>query len=186
MQRSEAELIRQAKQGDAQAFGQLVAAHQHFVYNLALRTLGDPHEAEDLAQDAFVKAWLALPRFREEARFQTWLYRIVVNLCYNRLPRLRRELMAEGTELIDQAPDEVLTNPARQVEAGERLAFLQRQIEALPEKYHLLITLRYQNGLSYEEMATVLALPLGTVKTGLFRARARLRDALRTFEEDAE
>ncbi|MBI4315577.1 MAG: sigma-70 family RNA polymerase sigma factor, partial [Chloroflexi bacterium] len=74
-------LIRRAKGGDTEAFGVLVSAHQQFVYNLILRTLGDPHEAEDLSQEAFVRAWLALPNFRQQSQFRTWLYRIATNLC---------------------------------------------------------------------------------------------------------
>lgn len=183
MQPSEVELIQQAKTGDTKAFAKLVAEYQNFVYNLALRTLGDPHEAEDLAQEAFVRAWLALPRFRGGATFQTWLYRIVVNLCYNRLPRLRRELAAEGDEKITNVHDGLSANPATLIEIDEQRAFLHRQIEILPEKYRLLITLRYQGELTYEEIAQVLDIPLGTVKTGIFRARARLREALRNFEE---
>jgi len=183
VQPNEVELIQQAKTGDTKAFVKLIVEHQSFAYNLALRTLGDPHEAEDMAQEAFVRAWLAISRFRGRATFQTWLYRIVVNLCYNRLPNLRRELAAEGDEKIANVHDGLSANPATLVEIDEQRAFLHRQIERLPEKYRLLITLRYQGELTYEEIAQVLDVPLGTVKTGIFRARARLREALRNFEE---
>lgn len=185
-QASEAELVRRAQAGDMGAFAALVAEHQRFVYNLALRTLGDPHEAENMAQEAFVRAWLALPRFRQQAQFRTWLYRIVTNLCYNHLPRLRRELttLSETELTAADPPDESLADLATGVEADERRNFLHRQIEALPESYRLLITLRYQQELSYEEIASVTSLPLGTVKTGLFRARTQLRQALRAFEEE--
>lgn len=176
--------MRQARTGDTEAFAALVVAHQRFVYNLALRTLGDVHEAEDVTQEVFVRAWLALPRFRGQAQFRTWLYRIVVNLCYSRLPGLRHELKLLGQEEAGDVPDEILTNPARHIEAEEERAFLHQQIEILPENYRLLITLRYQNQLSYEEISEILDLPLGTVKTGIFRARARLREALRQFEEE--
>jgi RNA polymerase sigma-70 factor (ECF subfamily) len=91
-QGNEAELVRRAQGGDKRAIAALVLEHQRFVYNLALRSLGDAHEAEDVAQEAFVRAWQALPRFRGESLFRSWLYRIVVNLCFNHLPRLRREL----------------------------------------------------------------------------------------------
>jgi RNA polymerase sigma factor (sigma-70 family) len=83
----ETELVRRAQGGDATAFEALVLAHQTLAYNLALRALGDEREAEDAAQEAFVRAWLALPNFRGQARFGTWLYRIVTNLCCNRHPR---------------------------------------------------------------------------------------------------
>lgn len=87
-----------AKRGDAKAYEALVRAHASFAYNLALRTLGDEVEAEDAAQEAFVRAWRGLPRFRDEARFRTWLYRIVVNQCYDRMPKLKRQLEALEVE----------------------------------------------------------------------------------------
>jgi RNA polymerase sigma-70 factor (ECF subfamily) len=182
----EKKLVQRAQNGDADAFGALVAEHQQFVYNLALRAVNDPHEAEDLAQEAFVRAWLALPNFRGQSQFRTWLYRIVTNLCYNRLPKLRREMTAMGDDEADDLPDEALTAPEAGLEADERRAFLQGQIESLPESYKILVTLRYQQELSYEEIASVVSLPLGTVKTGLFRAKARLRHALRQYEEGYE
>ena len=176
-------LVRRAQRGDAEAFGGLVAEHERFVYNLALRALGDQAEAEDVSQEAFVRAWQALPRFRGQAQFRTWLYRIVTNLCYNRLPRLRRDLAVLGDEAAEAVPDQAGADPAGGVEDEERRAFLHRQIEALPESYRLLVTLRFQQALSYDEIASVLSLPLGTVKTGLSRARARLRAALVDYEE---
>ncbi len=183
MGNTEAELIRQAQAGDMTAFAELVEKYQAFVYNLAIRTLNHPQEAEDLTQEAFVRVWRALPHFRQQAKFQTWLYRIVTNLCYNRLPHLRRELTALGQEMLDDIPDETFTDPAHQVATKEQQMFLHQQIDQLPESYRLLISLRYHSGLSYNEIAEVLGVPLGTVKTGIFRARAQLRQALRYFEE---
>lgn len=181
----EAELVRRAQAGEADAFGALVLAHQQFVYNLAWRALGDEREAEDAAQEAFVRAWLSLPNFRGQARFRTWLYRIVTNLCCNRLPRLRRELTALAEDVAGEVPDETQSDLSSGVEAAERRAVLHRQIDALPESYRVLVMLRFQQELPYEEIASILSLPLGTVKTGLFRARARLRVALRDYEEAA-
>lgn len=177
-------LVRRAQAGDAEAFGALVTAHQQFVYNLAWRALGDEREAEDAAQEAFVRAWLALPNFRGQARFATWLYRIVTNLCCNRLPRLRRELTALGEDDVLDVPDEQPGVESTLV-AAERRAYLHQQIECLPESYRVLLLLRFQQELPYEEIAMVLSLPLGTVKTGLHRARARLRALLRDFEAAA-
>ena len=97
----EDKLVHRAQQGDTQAFAELVLEHQRFAFNLALRALSDPQEAEDIVQEAFLKAWQALSRFRRQARFQTWLYRIVMNLCYNRLPRLRVEMEQANEEAID-------------------------------------------------------------------------------------
>lgn len=179
---NERELVQRAQAGDPDAFAMLVAQHQRFVYNLALRAVNDAHEAEDIAQEAFVRAWRALPNFRRQSQFRTWLYRIVTNLCYNRLPRLRRELSTLGEKALD-VPDDPARDPSMRFEASELRAFLHQQIDALPESYRMLIVLRYQQDLSYEEIADVLSLPLGTVKTGLFRARARLREAVEGYEK---
>lgn len=183
----EEEWVRRAQAGDQAAFTQLVLAHQRFVYNLALRSVGDPQEAEDLAQEAFVRAWLGLPRFRRQARFRTWLYRIVINLCYDRLPRLRRELAMPIMEEDDQGsgdwPLTAQDHPQEEVLSAERKAVLQREVDRLPEAQRLLITLRYQMDLAYDEIAEVLEMPVGTVKTGLHRAHRQLRRALQQYEE---
>jgi RNA polymerase sigma-70 factor (ECF subfamily) len=181
---NETNLIRRSQAGDREAFGGLVEQHQRYVYNLALRVVGNEQDAEDLAQEAFVRAWLALPNFRLQARFRTWLFRIVTNLCYNRLPGLRRELADLGEGCLAELPDETGPDldPAAGLEAGELRRYLHRQIDELPEAYRLLVVLRYQQGLSYEEIAQAASLPLGTVKTGLFRARERLRQALQAYE----
>ncbi len=184
MDPTETNLIRRAQAGDQEAFGLLVERHQRFAYNLALRVVGSSQDAEDLAQEAFVRAWLAIRNFRLEAQFSTWLFRIVTNLCYNRLPGLRRELAELGQDSLADLPDEPAPDldPAAGLEAGELRRYLHRRIDELPEGYRLLIVLRYQQGLSYEEIAQAVSLPLGTVKTGLFRARERLRQALQAHE----
>ena len=177
----EAALVRRAQAGDQQAFADLVEAHQQFVYNLALRSLSDPQEAQDIAQEAFVRAWQGLPRFRGQSQFRTWLYRIVTNLCYNRLPRLRSELDALGEDQVLNIPAESQPDPLSRLEDAEQLHFLHQQIEALPESQRLLVSLRFQQDLSYAEIAEVVSMPIGTVKTGLFRARERLRQALQAY-----
>ena len=130
----------------------------------------------------FLRAWQGLPRFRAQASFSTWLYRIATNLCYNRLPRLRQELMAMDTD--DQAlylPDE-----NQEVEASllsdELSAYLHQAIAELPESYRLLITLRHLQGMIYNEIAGTTGMPLGTVKTGIFRARKLLRNTIEVYE----
>jgi RNA polymerase sigma-70 factor (ECF subfamily) len=182
---SETELIRRSQAGDREAFGALVEQHQRYVYNLALRTVGNGQDAEDLAQEAFVRAWTAITSFRLQARFRTWLFRIVTNLCYNRLPGLRRELAALGEDCLIELPAEPVPDldPAAGMEAGELRRYLHGQIDGLPAGHRLLVVLRYQQGLSYEEIAQTISLPLGTVKTGLFRARERLRQALQAYED---
>jgi RNA polymerase sigma-70 factor (ECF subfamily) len=178
-------LIQRAQKGDQEAFGVLVTEHQRYVYNLALRVLKNEEEALDLAQETFVRAWTALPNFRGQSQFRTWLYRIVTNLCYNRLPNLRRSLNELGDDVIAEIPESMTAfgDPAYRIESRELRSYLHQAIDRLDENYRLLLSLRYQSELSYEEIATLLNLPLGTVKTGLFRAKEQLRRALETYQE---
>jgi RNA polymerase sigma-70 factor (ECF subfamily) len=176
-------LAKRAQRGDQKAFAALVTRHQRYVYNLAYRLLRDAQEAEDLAQEAFLRAWRGLPGFRGAAeaggaRFTTWLYRIVTNLCYNRLPGLRRQLAQQDEEMLERVAAPSAHTPAAQLEAGERRARVQAAIEALPDKYRMVVSLYYLQEQSYQEIADVLDLPLGTVKTHLYRARGRLKRLL--------
>jgi RNA polymerase sigma-70 factor (ECF subfamily) len=180
---SEQALIQKAQKGDPDAFAALVNEHQRYVYNLALRVVKDENEALDLAQETFVRAWTALPNFKGQSQLRTWLYRIVTNLCYNRLPNLRRSLNDLGDDVMDDIPEPHLDTPAQIFESNETRTYLQHAIENLDSNYQLLITLRYQNELSYEEIASTLNLPLGTVKTGIFRAKEQLRRTLSHLEE---
>ena len=174
-------LIRQAQQGDTAAFEALVNQHAQLVYNLALRTVSNAQEAEDIAQEAFVRAWQALPNFRAKSKFSTWLYRIVTNLCYNRLPRIKQELLAvDPDEQLDLEAGE--TAVETQLLTEEIKVELHKAIDDLPESYRLLITLRHLQGMSYDEIATVTEMPLGSVKTGIFRARRQLRQTLTQIE----
>ena len=171
---NEQRLIRQAQAGSTAAFEKLAALHLPYVYNVALRTVANAAEAEDIAQETFVRVWKNLPKFRGDAQFQTWLYRIVTNLCYNRLPRLKKELAAldsdetlqfvAGSQSVEQA-----------VISAELSPHLHAAIKQLPATYRLLISLRHLQGMSYAEIAATTELPLGTVKTGIFRARRDLR-----------
>ena len=178
---NEQALIQRAQKGSHEAFAALVDEHQRYVYNLALRVVRDENEALDLAQETFVRAWTALPNFKRQSQFRTWLYRIVTNLCYNRLPGLRRSLNDLGDDVMEEIP--LSDNPALKVESTETRKYLHQAIEHLDENYRLLITLRYQHELSYEEIASTLNLPLGTVKTGIFRAKEQLRRSLAHLEE---
>lgn len=175
-------LVKRAQQGDSAAFEALMGLHAQFVYNVALRTVNNSAEAEDIAQEAFIRAWKALPKFRADAQFRTWLYRIVTNLCYNRLPRLKRDLQALDDDALDFVSDE-----DQKVEASivtdELYQYLHAAIADLPEGYRLLITLRHLQGMSYNEIAEATDMPLGTVKTGIFRARKELRLALLAYRQ---
>jgi RNA polymerase sigma-70 factor (ECF subfamily) len=185
MSATETTLIQRAQKGDHDAFAALVDEHQGYIYNLALRVVKDENEALDLAQETFVRAWTALPNFKGRSQFRTWLYRIVTNLCYNRLPNLRRSLNDLGDDVLEYLPetDPGFEDPARAFESNEARSQVQQAVQHLEENYRLLLTLRYQNELSYEEIASTLNLPLGTVKTGIFRAKAQLRNTLATLED---
>ena len=184
----ETELIQHARQGDQNAFASLMELHGRFVFNLALRAVSDPQEAEDVAQEAFLRAWQALPSFRQQARFRTWMYRIVLNLCLNRFPRFKRELSQLSEDELDLAPppalDTFLFDPAARLERKELISHLHQEMDRLPERYSVLISLRYHDELSYDEIALLLGLPLTAVKTGLFRAKERLREALSIYQEE--
>ena len=170
----EQRLIERAQQGNTAAFEAIVNRHAAQVYNLALRMVRNPQEAEDIAQESFVRVWRALPTFRADAQFTTWLYRIVTNLCYNRLPRLKQELHA-----VDADEQNTLQDTAVSIERTllneELLNELNQAINSLPESQRLLITLRHVQGMSYDEIAQVTEMPLGSVKTGIFRARRQLK-----------
>jgi RNA polymerase sigma-70 factor (ECF subfamily) len=160
-----------------------VDEHQRYVYNLALRVVRDENEALDLTQETFVRAWTALPNFKGQSQFRTWLYRIVTNLCYNRLPDLRRSLNDLGDDVMEDISESNFNNPAQEFESSETRTHLHHAMEDLDSNYKLLITLRYQHELSYEEIASTLNLPLGTVKTGIFRAKEQLRKSLAQLED---
>ena len=176
-------LIQRAQKGDHDAFAALVDEHQRYVYNLALRVVKDENEALDLTQETFVRAWTALPNFKGQSQLRTWLYRIVTNLCYNKLPNLRRSLNDLGDDVMEDIPESDFNTPAQEFESNETRRHLHQAMDDLDANYKLLITLRYQNELSYDEIASTLNLPLGTVKTGIFRAKAQLRNALAHLED---
>jgi len=182
----EGNLVRKAQEGDTGAFAELVREHQQFAYHVALRALNNTQDAEDIVQEAFVKVWESLTSFRHDSRFRTWLYRIVMNLCYNQLPRLRKDINALDQdsihlELSDTSLD---MDPVLCLEGKETLTFIQQQIKYLPDQYRIMLLLRYQQGCSYAEISEILDVPLGTVKTGIFRARERLKNAVYQYQEE--
>jgi len=172
--RLEVEWIERARRGDAEAFRSLVDLHRDRAYGLALRIVRVADDAEEVAQDAFVRVWRALPRFRGEAAFATWLYRIVLRLAIDRAARVRarraREASLEATEEREPAN----AGPRDGGEAGRRL---ERLMEHLTEAQRAVVTLYYYRDRSVEEVARVLGVPENTVKTHLSRARAALRAA---------
>ena len=174
----ERSLIRLAQEGDQDAFARLVETHQRLVYSLALQRVGDHHDAEEVAQTAFFKAWRALPRFRGDAAFSTWLYRLTVNAATDLLRQRKRETLSlddpDLPPLRDPAP-----GPAELARRRERREALARAVDALPKQARTVLLLRETEGLSYEEIAARTGVPVGTVRSRLSRTRRSLADILR-------
>ncbi|HZO95479.1 MAG TPA: sigma-70 family RNA polymerase sigma factor [Candidatus Baltobacteraceae bacterium] len=166
-------LISAAAAGDGAAFGELVTRYERAVYHLAVRTLRDATEAEDAAQEAFIKAYRALGSFRPGAKFSTWIFTICYRCCCDRIAKRKR---LSRDELPDRADPSA--GPELLAERNDEARRLRTAIDALPEKYRAVVTLYHLQGKQYDEIASVLNLPLGTVKTHLFRAKEQLRKAL--------
>ena len=172
--------IQRIRDGDADAFEELMAAYEKNVYNLALRMVGNPEDAADMSQEAFIKAYNNLASFRGDSKFSVWLYRIVSNVCLDFLRRQsRRGTVSLSME--DEDGDEVQLDIADESQSPERL--LERQLTRdavrrglgqLPEDSRQILLLREIQGLSYEEIAQVLDIEVGTVKSRIFRARKKL------------
>src|SRR6202453_4041145 len=167
------DLIALALSGRGDAFGTLVERYERAVYHLAYRTLREVEEAKDAAQEAWIKAYRALASFRPGAKFATWIFTICYRVCCDRLAKRQRFTGEEPPELADAG-----ARPEVAFVASEDAARLRAAIAALPEKYRTVITLFHLQGKQYEEIAVVLGVPLGTVKTHLFRAKDLLRAAM--------
>jgi RNA polymerase sigma-70 factor (ECF subfamily) len=181
----EAALIARAREGDQEAFGALVRRHQRQVYLLALRMLRDSEEAIEATQEVFLAAWQGLRGFRGDARFATWMYRIAYNHClkvtqsHRRDSAVRAALREESSRA--QSPTSIVSAQHAQAAEQEMRETVRAEIANLPPKYRAVLILRHLQDLSYEEMAEVMRMPIGTVKTQLFRARALLKERLEGF-----
>jgi RNA polymerase sigma-70 factor (ECF subfamily) len=180
-QPSDEVLAQRVQAGDAHAFAELVNRYQRTVLNLAYRMLGDAQEAEDIAQEVFIRAYQSLGRFDPSRRFFSWLYRIAVNRCLSARAQRRPGPLVDGME---QALPDPATSPEQQATRAETRAAVRHAIAGLPEHERVVVALRYGADLSYEEIASTMQLPLGTVKTRLFRARQRLADLLKEEGDD--
>lgn len=181
-------LVDRVKAGDQQAFNILVEKYQRKVARLISRLVRDPAEVEDVAQEAFIKAYRALPQFRSESAFYTWLYRIAVNTAKNHLmaqgrrPRLMSELQAEDDDGEPFSQDVALADiqtPEAVLQTRQVAETVNQAIEALPQDLKTAVTLREIDGLSYEEIAEAMACPIGTVRSRIFRARESIAAKLR-------
>lgn len=193
MDLSDEELVARARKGDRPAFAHLVDRHRVSVFNLTLRIVGNREDAEEAAQDVFVRAYRSLDRFRGDARFATWLYRIAVNVSLSSARRSRRDLsttsLSEPEDDDDGLPFQIpdtSANPAERFEQAEFREQVRNLVSALPPIYSAVIAMYHIQSLSYDEISEALELPIGTVKARLFRARAALRTlAGRSMEPDS-
>ena len=175
----DSDLEDRLRRGDPRAFEELVIAYQHRVFGVALRMLRNRGEAEEIAQEVFLRVHRAVGDFRGEAKLSTWLYAITSRLCLNRLASGERRMAREGEESLERLRGDA--DPAAHVERVELEAALQRAITELPEERRIVVVLRDFEGLSYEEIAAALDLPLGTVRSRLHRARTDLKEKLERF-----
>ena len=181
---NEPALIASARKGDLDAFNTLVLAYQHQVYNLAYRIMGDEASAADATQEAFISAYKHMQSFRGDS-FKSWIFRIVTNACYDELRRRKRRPASsleglvgdEDIEIEYDIPDES-DSPESHVERRELAQVIQFGIETLPPDQRITLVLSDVQNMSYEEIATITGANLGTVKSRLSRARAKLRDYL--------
>jgi len=174
----EAEWVRRSIAGDTRAFGHLVERYQRRLLTAVTRSVGRQGLAEDIVQDAFLRAFEAIGRFEARSSFYTWLYRIAFNLVSSRR-RSRRLGNPAGPVPVEQAEADETMNPRVQAEVEERRDRIRQAIGELADTFRLPLVLREIEGMNYEQIGEVLRLPVGTVKSRIHRARTELRDKLR-------
>jgi len=190
MRQDECAIIERCKQGDLSAFDDLVRLYEKQVYNFAYRMTRNYDDASEIATDAFVKVYNAIQSFRGDANFSTWLFRIVTNLFLDRRKRSKAHMNVPLDEYIELEESSVTRqvedpspSPLELLEATERCEVLERAINDLPEYQRVMVVLYHTQGQSYEEIAQIVGLPIGTVKSRLNRARLALKEKLEPVRE---
>ena len=169
-------IIARARRGDADAFEQLVAAYRDQVFRLALRMCGNEADADEVAQEAFLSAWKALPNFRGDSRFSTWLYQLTSHAAIDLMRSL--SFVNEDDESCELDRPDPAPGPQQQAEQSETRQAVRDAIGQLSPEYRQIVVLRFLQELSYEEIGAVLKLPPGTVKSRLNRAKSQLKGIL--------
>ena len=173
------DLVGQARQGDREAFTQLIVQYQVPLYNTALRMVGSREDAADITQETFLRAWEKIRTLRD-APFKSWLFQIAVNLCYDHFRRGRRYGVMpdeeQGGKIVGLGV--AMPDPQERAEANERARIVRESIESLDHDMRVALVLRDINGMSYDEIAGVLGVPLGTVKSRIARARDQVQEHL--------
>lgn len=177
------ELVAACRGGNRQAFQTLALRHKDRLYSLAARLLGDRGEVEDITQETFLRAYQNIEEFRGDARFTTWLYRICYNLCLSCLERKKNQSL-EGV-VPEELPD-LGAQLSDQLIANERRDIVKRALSRMTPEFREVIVLYYTGQLPYEEVATLLELPVGTVRSRLHRGRAELKELLRPYFQEEE
>lgn len=178
-------LITRCQCGDREAFAELVQRYQKRLYNFIFRTLQNREEAEDAVQEVFIRVFHAIRNYRPESSFTTWLFRIASNYCIDRFRRRKHPTISltvnapEGEESTLEIPDST-HNPEQLFYNAELQEELTHAIQSLPTKYRMVILLRHQQNLSYQEISEITGLPEGTIKAQIFRARRLLRERLKS------
>lgn len=184
-EQDDASLVSASKRGDQEAFALLVQRHQRRVFNLVFGMVQQYEEASEITQETFLAAWQGLPSFRGEARFSTWLHRIAYNCALKQLEQRKRDKVLQSAMQAEQLIES--RNPERAdavMETHARQALVQDLLARLPEKYRVVLVLRHLQEMTYEEMAEILTMPIGTIKTHLFRARHLLKERLEAFDRE--
>ena len=186
-------LVERVREGDKQAFGLLVEKYRRKLLRLLSRMVRDQDEIEDIAQETFIKAYRALPQFRGDAAFYTWLYRIGVNTAKNYLATRGRAMPTVSDQAMnaEDEPDERLVakdsgTPESELLSKQMVMAVNEAVEALPEELRQAITLREIEGMSYEEIAETMECPIGTVRSRIFRAREAIATKLRPILDTPE
>lgn len=187
------QLVERVQRGDKHAFDLLVSKYQRKLSRLISRFVRDPAEAEDVTQDAFIKAYRALPGFRGESAFYTWLYRIGINTAKNHLLSNKRRAPtntpfdADEAETLEEASSlHDVNTPENELMSKQVVDVVQSSLQQLPEDLRSALTLREIEGLSYEEIASVMNCPVGTVRSRIFRAREAVAENLRPLLETSK
>jgi RNA polymerase sigma-70 factor, ECF subfamily len=178
-------LVLASQAGDQDAFALLVQRHQRRVFNLVYRMLQQYEEANEVTQETFLAAWQGLSGFRGNALFSTWLYRIAYNCALKQIEQRKRDnalQVAMQAEQIDRTHSD--EKVSAQLETRDRQKLVREHLSTLPAKYRIVLILRHLQEMTYEEIAEILTLPIGTIKTHLFRARNLLKERLEAFEQE--
>ncbi|MEA2058412.1 MAG: sigma-70 family RNA polymerase sigma factor [Actinomycetota bacterium] len=176
-------LVARARNGDVGAFGELVREHQNEVYTLALRMVSDRDLAYDVTQDAFVRAWRAIDRFRGDARFSTWIHRITVNTAFTHRER-RKRTRADSLDENFREPESEAISPERAGESAEMRPHLESALAALPDTLGTVVVLKDVYDWSHADVAAELGISVTAAKVRLHRARKQLRSSLRPHREE--